>query len=57
MTDNIPFFDGHNDFLLRLMFTSDQREDTWLGNAGKGHLDLERMKQAGFAGGLYLRST
>jgi len=53
MTDRIPFFDGHNDFLLRLMFTADQREDVWLGNTGKGHLDLARMKQAGFAGGLF----
>jgi len=53
MTDRIPFFDGHNDFLLRLMFGSNEREEVWLGNAGKGHLDLARMKQAGFAGGLF----
>ena len=53
MTEHIPFFDGHNDFLLRLMFTAEQRDEVWLGNAGKGHLDLARMKQAGFAGGLF----
>ena len=53
MTKRIPFFDGHNDFLLRLMFTSDQRDKVWLGNEGNGHLDLSRMKQAGFAGGLF----
>lgn len=53
MNDRTPFFDGHNDFLLRLMFTQEAREETWLGNGGKGHLDLPRMKEAGFAGGLF----
>ncbi len=53
MTAPITFFDGHNDFLLRLMFAADQREAFWLGDASKGHLDLSRMKQAGFAGGLF----
>lgn len=53
MSDPISFFDGHNDFLLRLMFTPEAREETWLGNTGKGHLDLQRMKQAGFTGGLF----
>ncbi len=53
MSDPIPFFDGHNDFLLRLMMSPDPREDTWLGTEHKGHLDLARMQQAGFAGGLF----
>lgn len=53
MTSPIPFFDGHNDFLLRLMMSPDPREQTWLGNAGKGHLDLKRMRESGFAGGLF----
>ncbi|MDG4647819.1 dipeptidase [Roseibacterium sp. SDUM158017] len=53
MTDTIPFFDGHNDFLLRLMKTPAPREETWPGTAGRGHLDLARMKAAGFAGGLF----
>ena len=53
MTAPIPFFDGHNDFLLRLMMTPAPREETWLGQAGAGHLDLARMKAAGFAGGLF----
>ena len=48
----IPFFDGHNDFLLRLMKSPAPREDTWLGTSA-GHMDLTRMKQAGFAGGLF----
>lgn len=53
MSDLIPFFDGHNDFLLRLKNAPDQREKLWLGSSGTGHLDLGRMKQAGFAGGLF----
>ena len=53
MTDPIPFFDGHNDFLLRLRNAPQQREEFWLGSSGAGHLDLKRMKQAGFAGGLF----
>ena len=48
----LPFFDGHNDFLLRLMKSPAPRAETWLGASG-GHLDLNRMKQAGFAGGLF----
>lgn len=53
MTHSIPFFDGHNDFLLRLLKTPAPREETWLGQGGHGHLDLKRMKAAGFAGGLF----
>lgn len=53
MTDTIAFFDGHNDFLLRLMMSPDSREDLWLGKTGKGHLDLDRMRQSGFAGGMF----
>jgi membrane dipeptidase len=53
MTALVPFFDGHNDFLLRLMMTPAPREETWLGARGRGHLDLARMKASGFAGGLF----
>lgn len=53
MTETIPFFDGHNDFLLRLLKSPNAREETWLGDSEMGHLDLKRMKAAGFAGGLF----
>jgi membrane dipeptidase len=54
MSDPIPFFDGHNDFRLRLQKAAPhKREELWLGSSGAGHLDLHRMKQAGFAGGLF----
>jgi len=53
MTEQIRFFDGHNDFLLRLMMAKEPREDVWFGPRETGHLDLARMKQGGFAGGLF----
>jgi membrane dipeptidase len=53
VSDPIPFFDGHNDFLLRLRNAPERRQELWLGSSGTGHLDLGRMKQAGFAGGLF----
>ena len=53
MTDPIKFFDDHNDFLLRLHKEPERRNELWLGSTGTGHLDLDRMKQAGFAGGLF----
>lgn len=53
MTQPIAFFDGHNDFLLRLATTPERREALWLGDTGEGHLDLKRMRKAGFAGGLF----
>ncbi|WP_103333383.1 dipeptidase [Pseudotabrizicola formosa] len=53
MTSPIPVFDGHNDLLLRLFAAPDRREDIWLTGEGKGHLDLPRMQQSGFAGGMF----
>lgn len=49
----IPIFDGHNDFLLRLLDHPDQRETLWLNEGATGHLDLPRMKKGGFAGGFF----
>ncbi|OCW57207.1 dipeptidase [Hoeflea olei] len=47
------FFDGHNDFLLRLLRAPRDREQIWLKGDGSGHLDLPRMQAAGFAGGFF----
>jgi membrane dipeptidase len=49
----IPVFDGHNDLLLRLHLDPDRREQIFLTGEGKGHLDLPRMRAAGFAGGFF----
>jgi len=53
VTAPIPFFDGHNDFLLRLYNAPAEREALWLGATGTGHLDLGRMRKGGFAGGFF----
>lgn len=50
---HIPFFDGHNDFLLRLQSDPETREHIWLTGNGEGHLDLPRMRAGGFAGGFF----
>ncbi|PWW02097.1 dipeptidase AC [Hoeflea marina] len=49
----IPVFDGHNDFLLRLLRAPEKRGATWLEGDGSGHLDLPRMRKGGFAGGFF----
>ncbi|MEO8243733.1 MAG: dipeptidase [bacterium] len=48
-----PTFDGHNDILLRLFNAPQNRDAIWLTGEGKGHLDLPRMKQGGFAAGFF----
>lgn len=48
-----PVFDGHNDLLLRLLLEPARRGEIFLTGEGKGHLDLPRMKAAGFAGGFF----
>ena len=57
MSAPIPFLDGHNDFLLRLHECDAPRDSLWPGSkldsdAG-GHLDLDRMRRGGFAGGFF----
>lgn len=53
-TAPMPVFDGHNDVLLR-MFRKGRAgvELDFLDGDGEGHLDLPRMTQGGFAGGLF----
>lgn len=53
MMPDRPYFDGHNDFLLRLFSAPDRREEMWLTRGGGGHLDLPRMREGGFVGGLF----
>lgn len=48
-----PVFDGHNDILLRLQLQPRKRDQIWLMGEGRGHLDLPRMRQGGFAGGMF----
>ncbi len=54
MSQVLPVFDGHNDFLLRLLRAAPGDADRiWLEGDGTGHLDLPRMQAGGFAGGLF----
>lgn len=46
----IPVFDGHNDFLQRVVASGPQ---VWLAGDGSGHLDLPRAQAGGFAGGFF----
>ncbi len=49
----IPIFDGHNDFLLRLLHDPANRDTIWAKGDGTGHLDLPRLRAGGFAGGMF----
>ncbi|MEM8729055.1 MAG: dipeptidase [Pseudomonadota bacterium] len=56
MSPALPYFDGHNDFLLRLMMAGEPRTQLWPGppdGPASGHLDLPRMRKGGFVGGLF----
>lgn len=49
-----PFFDGHNDVLLRLfMRQGTDAPRAFLDGEGKGQLDLPMAVQGGFAGGMF----
>ncbi len=50
----IPFFDGHNDTLLRLLeHGSPDKERLFIEGTADGHLDLPRAKAAGMVGGFF----
>lgn len=49
----IPFFDGHNDTLLRLLEAPGDQERLFIEGNGTGHIDLPRARTAGMAGGFF----
>jgi membrane dipeptidase len=50
----IPVFDGHNDFLLRLIAPGAEPDAIWQPREpAKGHIDLHRMRAGGMVGGLF----
>src|SRR6187549_253293 len=54
MTSPMPFFDGHNDALLRLFMRGGQdAPQSFLDGEGKGQLDLPMARAGGFAGGMF----
>lgn len=48
-----PIFDGHNDFLLRLLANPARRAAIWRDGDGGGHIDAPRARAGGLAGGLF----
>ena len=50
----IPFFDGHNDTLLRLLdHARTDKLDLFIKGSQEGHIDLPRARAAGMAGGFF----
>lgn len=49
----IPIFDGHNDFLQRVVAAGEGGARLWLEGDGTGHLDLPRMQEGGMVGGFF----
>ena len=50
----IPFFDGHNDTLLRLLEAEGaDKERPFIEGSSAGHIDLPRAKAGGMAGGFF----
>ena len=49
----IPVFDGHNDALLRLHKHDDESPATFVQGHERGHLDLQKAKAGGLAGGIF----
>lgn len=52
MTQAFPIFDGHNDLLLHLHASADRDGDSFV-SGREGHLDLEKCRAGGFAGGFF----
>jgi membrane dipeptidase len=53
MPQSIPFFDGHNDTLLRLFGRGRDDGATFFEDTGEGHLDFPRARRAGMKGGFF----
>lgn len=50
----IPFFDGHNDTLLRLLEApGPDKEAPFIAGSKEGHIDLPRARAAGMQGGFF----
>ena len=49
----IPFFDGHNDTLLKLLEFGPGAEQRFIDGSSSVHIDLPRARSAGMAGGFF----
>jgi membrane dipeptidase len=48
-----PVFDGHNDLLLHLWRAGDREGDAFFSGRPDGHIDLDRARRGGLAGGFF----
>ncbi|MBM3604832.1 MAG: membrane dipeptidase [Alphaproteobacteria bacterium] len=48
-----PVFDGHNDFLQRVVAAGPQGAKLWLEGDGTGHVDLPKLRAGGMVGGFF----
>ena len=53
MTTDLPIFDGHNDTLLTLGEGKSSQNRSFFERSERGHLDLPRAREGGFAGGMF----
>src|SRR5215469_3386362 len=53
VTNTLPVFDGHNDTLLHLYYMDRGGGRSFFICDDKGHLDLPRAREGGFAGGFF----
>ncbi|MBK4216073.1 membrane dipeptidase [Paracoccus caeni] len=53
----IPVFDGHNDFIQRVVTAGDNGPQVWLEGDGTGHIDLPRAKAGRLIGGFFAMWT
>lgn len=49
----IPVFDGHNDFIQRVVAAGKDGTQVWLEGDGTGHMDLPRVQAGGMIGGFF----
>ena len=53
----VPIFDGHNDTLLHVLGTTSRARRDFFTRNEKGHIDLPRAREGGFAGGFFAAYT
>ena len=53
MTRTLPIFDGHNDVLLEVYGAPGHNRRSFFERGERGHLDLPRAREGGFAGGFF----
>jgi membrane dipeptidase len=52
-TNDLPIFDGHNDVLQSIYFPKNGKARSFFNRNTKGHMDLPRMREGGYAGGFF----